>query len=56
MKAVENDFAKQTHCRLTVAEEKKVEGSCDKFRSHFLHITAGRKKMCGGNLRHNRTW
>lgn len=23
MKAVENDFAKQTHCRLTVAEGKK---------------------------------
>lgn len=25
MKAVENDFAKQTHCRLTVAEGKKTE-------------------------------
>ena len=25
MKAVENDFAKQTHCRLTVAEGKKKE-------------------------------
>lgn len=23
MKAIENDFAKQTHCRLTVAEIKK---------------------------------
>lgn len=37
MKAVENDFAKQTCCRLTVAEgEKKIKGTCDEFRSHSI--------------------
>lgn len=53
MKAVENDFAKQTHCRLTVAEIKKqVPGTHNKFRSHFLYIITGGKQKSGGNLRH----
>lgn len=59
MKAVENDFAKQTHCRLTVAEIKKnqqqknqVQGARNKFRSHFLYIITGGKQKSGGNLRH----
>lgn len=39
MKAVENDFAKQTHCRLTVAEgkRKEVQGARDEFRSHSTY-------------------
>lgn len=54
MKAVENDFAKQTHCRLTVAEIKKkqVAGTHNKFRSHFLYIITGRKQKSRRNLRH----
>lgn len=33
MKAVENDFAKQTHCRLTVAEIKK-----NKSQAHIINL------------------
>lgn len=49
MKAVENDFAKQTLCGLTVAEER-VYGTCDEFGSHFLYIITGGKQKSGGNL------
>lgn len=57
MKAVENDFAKQTHCRLTVAEgKKKVQGTWEEFRSHFLHIITGGKQKRRGSLTLNRTW
>lgn len=50
MKAVENDFAKQTHGRLSVAEAKKKEkskGTRDEFRSHSVSHpgrTAERRK------------
>ena len=41
MKAVENDFAKQTHGRLSVAEAKKnkikSKGTRDEFRSHSMY-------------------
>ena len=51
MKAVENDFAKQTHGRLSVAQakkKKKPKGTRDEFRSHSVshpgRRTAERRK------------
>ena len=55
MKAVENDFAKQTHGRLSVAEakkkkkKKKSKGTRDEFRSHSMYHhrrkTTGQRKL-----------
>lgn len=51
MKAVENDFAKQTHCRLTVAEEKKKSKAHVMSSGLILYIITGGRQKSRGNSR-----
>ena len=53
MKAVENDFAKQTHGRLSVAQAKKKKSPKVHVMSSglILCLTPGGEQQSGGNAR-----